>query len=1792
MSDYSNIIGSVAGGQQQSAQQGAVSNIDSDPEAAANAISLARASGVPAEVIYANPDAFERNYKSTLASSIVQRNPHIQNYINSNPMAAKVSSDDWGNLDTVSEHAARFGQPSAFSAGWETFKREMSGPVGRWMFKDTEDMEKQLKASPELGALMAVPAIIGAPLEGVLRTGGSVIAGIASGARQLALNYGYDEKSANQLEEFLGVAPLAAGMDFRYVPPELQKLAKDAQRTATKVKPYIDAGIDPPFGLDPNTDKLHVEQSKIDLDNLKEALAAAQKSATRERDPELFTNFIRQHTDATIGIASESVRKLYGDTVPMPDDGLLGFIPGIEDQLIGTTHNGGDIRVPLADWLAKVDPEVAKELHDNIRVRGNGLTLEEAKEGLKLEAKPVVEEPKLEEGQQVEPVDPNQVLVDNVRASAGLEPLSERVGDVASAADDGFEIAPGIKIKPKLTLTQNEQALVGEVNKVFDKMAPRLLGDVPGLPPGVRDVESLSLDGKKNLGLYVQRKEALPFILWTHDTPDAVGTARHEVIHHLYQNGFFSREEWSTLKDAAMSENWMQKYNIHTRYKGAKGGLLLEESIAEGFHNWFRKNFNEETGKWEEPKGPIDKIMMKVGRLYVAIRAAIRDYLGYQPDFNDLFDKVEKGEIGSRRGVEPLHPAAYRSPMAQRPEQPELPGLTRIEDREIFEKASAIGMTVKQYKQVQDLIAKRDAEDTAFAAKQNAKLAEKRMTLEWKDQAKAIRQEIGPDFRNRPDIQADQFLREGVLYGEKIKGRPRLDSTKLTDEQKAKLPKDYMTPGGIHPDDAARLFGYPDTNSLVSRVSDLVAARGELGPREHLNKMIEAEVERRMQAEHGDLAKNILEEAQDHVIGQTQFDLLHEQTLAMATLAGKEMSLSKADVKAMVKQQFDRLLMDGQAVETHLRDSLKAANLAERAYAEQDFAEAFRQQQKQYYSMLMANEAKTLAKAKKKFDRNMKLMSSREVPSVLQEYTNFVHQIMLKIGYGVKRSVQDIQEQIEKSGFKDLEDFWDKKTNPALPDPREMPIAEALMDPKYKKSVDAMTVGEWRGIHESIVTMIHNGRDEKKIIKAGEKADLAQVKKDLIDQLNTLPEKEIRLNISTVQKITKPFRVLGARLLQLEALFNRWDRGDPKGIFNSVFSYPASSAGNEYASLTRKYSKEVLGLKRFEVDLDRPIPNDLFIEPNSIGAPGGEYPMTMTRRNLRAVMLNVGNKSNLDKLARGYNVDPNAVMQWIHRYADKNDWDFAQSVGDIWGKIFDDASKMVESLSGLPPEKLPLEKIQTKFGEYDGWYHKIDYDQSRPGTSKALIGRNPEEQQNYARATTPRSWEKQRTGYAAPISLQLDNLPRLMGQVLRDTAFRPFIHEASKLFYDKDFRMAVNRQYGEEYTSLLVPYLQDLGSTRNVNTRLGATVDKWIEFSRQNAISTLIGMNIHTVYKHGFSAAVNSLAEVGVANFAREFKGLMSADPITGQRNWDFAMQKSEELQRRHQQWTDTLGGAHEEAIEQGGGAVMQARSKAIRWGAAPVAFFDLLSAVPTFLAEYRTQIANGETEGVAIDLGNRAVRRAHGSTAITSRPEAMRGGALGRTLTSLYGFFNQMLQRQYEIGWRAKEAMDAFERKDYEAGLEHIPKIALLVTSSVIAPAVVEEMVSGHFNEKKEGWIERAGKAVLGELSSSLPVIRDVVHALINRQDPSIGLINTPFIELKKLGVDISKGASAFNSQHAGDTVKHFTTVFGMLTGLANAEMGRFLKFAIDTKTGHQRPKGPMDLYRGVTTGTIKEPK
>jgi hypothetical protein len=530
-------------------------------------------------------------------------------------------------------------------------------------------------------------------------------------------------------------------------------------------------------------------------------------------------------------------------------------------------------------------------------------------------------------------------------------------------------------------------------------------------------------------------------------------------------------------------------------------------------------------------------------------------------------------------------------------------------------------------------------------------------------------------------------------------------------------------------------------------------------------------------------------------------------------------------------------------------------------------------------------------------------------------------------------------------------------------------------------------------------------------------------------------------------------------------------------------------------------------------------------------------------------------------------------------------------------KVHSDAMEL--EMSGLPAEDIPALVMKTKFGEFKGGYSPMIYDKSRrkPGTTEDMPDNAP------PGAWTPRRHMKQRTDFYGPIDLDFGAQQMYTQMIIRDIALRPFISEARKIIFNNDFQNAVTRNYGKAYADMAKNWLEDLGHSRDQNIGAAKAAAAFSDYVRSSLVASLIGLNPGTVFKHGSTALINSMTEVGIGNFSRELTQLMHGSQEVGLSNWNFAMKHSQQLQSRHAHFNDSLGGASDQMMGR-----MNLPQKLAYYGAKPVALADLASAVPTWLAAYKLEMERLGKEGKsdtmmhegAVAFADRAVRRAHGSTSLSSRPGFMRGGAMSRWFTSLYGFFNHIFNRQYEMMWRANQVAGRVKAGEMNNLGKDLGRIAIMATSYLILPALVEELVTPLTNDEKESWGHKAATGLLRFGSASVPLVRDATHAILSDHDPEMGLMTQAAKQSTHLLKDVKSG-KIWEEKHFGDTLQHATELVGTFSGFP-VQAGKTGKFLYNYMEGREKPKGfwqhpftgekRRSFLGGVWHGTVYNPQ
>jgi predicted ABC-type ATPase len=1808
-------------------------NADQSPDDAARAFELEKATGAPAEGIAQDIPSFEEFHKRQLGQQIINDNPDVAGFINSHPLHGQLIHDDLGNLDEYSRAYRRIapgGHPineavKGFAEGF----RGLEG-FGHWQ-ESTPEGARLSQRYPFASQLWTA---IGAPIELGARTFSGVVEGAHRAVRAFAVNAGMDESHADSF------ANEAAGMlEYQLIKPEMKifvprgetifEYPKEGEvlppekpigglppkrpetiegeaipsgraviesfvkREADATRPFLEAGKRPPTGASDIFDEIEAQQTELSQKATDEVLKARDQTALAERSPEKLEEFTKQLPKGITRIGIEAFDAL-GEKASKEFD----WIPNLEQKLAARP---AAVSVPTNIYIAKVD----KEIHDQIKefvAHGEDMTPAEVKE---------LKEAKAAKQEVPQDLTPEDAALKTLRDSSGLSemyPWAETLpfDQVSALLDLVDRKAPPEELLANPYLQQFEDIQekqgrgppLAEVKERLPSRVYNIDGQQVGYPQIIdrllaRALAGTTLKFDRTVTLVLGPPGAGKSSIirpYAKKTGSAIfGSDEVKDVIPEYQGG---------LGQHVQRESTILTNEVFGRLMDQGGNIVIEkignnwQEIAPQIEGWkangYKVNLIHVWAPMEELGYRIVGRFIKTGR-YVPLRYAQSVVNETKPGFDKLKEVINGSSAayettGLAPGSTPTVIEGKGGPIdiavgggrGHPPDDAVPPGEGPQGRKRIFVKAKAFGRSEKEYSAYEDLIAQRDKEDIQWRLDRAQKQAKRENAKDWKDEVDRITPEVRDEIATRPEIQAYRFFQDGAVFGRNLARRPKLT---LTDEQKVGFPERFVAKrGGYDPDAVANLFGFDSGDELIAAISSM--EREAEGKGDIVDRLTQAEVNRRVQEKLGETAEERLEEVYDHALSITQLEQLHEQMLRLGTRVGTEISIPPMATKLGALNLLHEELFGGMSSARYLRDSGRFSRRLEKALLADDPVEAFQNAQAQYISAEMAKEARQVEKEEKVFNRTVKRFSKREVSGIDPEYTNWIHDVLNRLGVG-NRPQADIDTEIGASPYSTLQAFSEAKANMG----REIYLPDFLLDPTFAKPIEDMTVLEARRAMAGVRSLVKNGRDELRVIREGEKIDRKELLDQMMERLEALgPAAQFEGKPGVYNKIRNGMRTYLAATLQIESLLNRWDRGNAFGVFNQWIGRPLIEAANSEAALQKEIAKDYLALPNHltKDELAKPIPNTIFKDPLEAWQSDGTWdwdgasPLPLTRKELRAILLNVGNSSNLKKLADGYGLKPEVILDWANTYAKKEDWDWAQAHGDMFKKLKDMSDRMYRTLSGVAPESVEVAPLQTKFGEYRGWYHPLIYDPIIDGAIEKARAPKDLFEKEYTRANTPAAYTKARTNFVGPLSLSLDQVPARLTQEIHDISFHAPVVEASKIFYDPRFLNGVTKYYGKEYSQLFIPWLKDIANAKNYTGANQAALERFAGYFRQNVIGTFVGLNPRTVEKHTLTALFNSIKEVGGEGFLDAAMSLFN-DNGRGESNWDFAMRTSEELQRRHQNFMEQVSGAQETAL--GGGSLRQTM---LRAGTTPVAFFDLLSAVPTWMAEYKKTMDDGRSLGDAIFAGNRAVRRAHGSTAITSRPAVMRAYP---GIASLYNFMNRMAQYQYELGWKARDLLTG---KAEGNKAEWTKDVMLGLFVNVLLVGLVDVAVSDLTD--KDSYASTIAKSIATGVAAPWWIARDIMHAVLHHSDPTLGLASTELKALTDAIRDVDRKDWGISKDRLGKTVKHVNNMLGVATGMTNAEIGNLAEYLIDLGSGKAKPKTVGDWWRGMTKGNIKQ--
>ncbi len=235
------------------------------------------------------------------------------------------------------------------------------------------------------------------------------------------------------------------------------------------------------------------------------------------------------------------------------------------------------------------------------------------------------------------------------------QPLFNRQLAAGEVPEGAIPVAPGVAAVPKELYTEKEAKIVTQVNaevqrllggKAIVKTAERLYatGKQPGEVQGYTQPLKLD-DGQVRQLVYLSMRAG-----------DMTASARHEAFHPLWFN--LDAAEQAALRAAAEKGNWIGKHNVETRWENLTKDQQLQEAYAEEFSQNRRNDFTN------LPQ-VVRPIFQKIAKIFDAIADVVRQVLGKDVTAQDVFSRVESGEVG-QRGTEEGE-GAFQAPEGKQP---------------------------------------------------------------------------------------------------------------------------------------------------------------------------------------------------------------------------------------------------------------------------------------------------------------------------------------------------------------------------------------------------------------------------------------------------------------------------------------------------------------------------------------------------------------------------------------------------------------------------------------------------------------------------------------------------------------------------------------------------------------------------------------------------------------------------------------------------------------------------------------------------------------------------------------------------------------------------------------------------------------------------------------------------------------------------------------------------------------------------------------------------------------------
>lgn len=981
------------------------------------------------------------------------------------------------------------------------------------------------------------------------------------------------------------------------------------------------------------------------------------------------------------------------------------------------------------------------------------------------------------------------------------------------------------------------------------------------------------------------------------------------------------------------------------------------------------------------------------------------------------------------------------------------------------------------------------------------------------------------DYSNSADYQTgDQILNPDAVPA----GRLDVDELRLMGFEPTMIEllkaRKMTAKDAWHPLMVAERFGYDSAEAMVA---DLVQAAP---PKEAIAQL----ADQMMLERHGELASpDAISRAADQAVhNEVRARMIATELKAITKAAGSAREMAAA-AKAFAAQMIARQrIMDLKPLE-YARAETRAAKAAAKALAAGDTQKSAIEKRNQLLNAQAARQGYDTQDEVKRAVRYLRgLLNGKG--KIDQGYRDQIAAMLERfslaqasnVAIGRRQSLANWIEQQRELGI-------------------EPDLAPELMDEAFRQNWREMTVEQFRGLVEAVQQLEHLGRLKHKLLAIKDKREFEVVRDSVVASIREhfsgkMPEQYSPATNAEARKLR--FNQYFVNHLKVSNIAQAMDGGETGGEMWGYFVRSAQERANWKSTKQAQLTEQLMEIMIPVMKRNREMRKREF------------YPalgMSMTREQVFAIALNLGNEGNISRLLtgglNGRKVSMQDLVGIVESRLTAEDLQAVQAIWDLMGTLAPEAQAKNKRVYGVEMAMVEPTPLVTKFGTLRGGYYPIVYD-PRGTVRSADISEEQaaKEALQAARtaATTRRTYTKTRSAQTPyPLMLSFDGVHRGLSQVVHDLAWHEWSIDTGRMLRDVEFQQAVRETYGKDYLDTIKRWHDDIVQE---NTREQDAFSRFSLIMRSNISVSAMGYSLLTAIQQPIGMT-QSAAKYGSKRMAKALASFVGSPKAKTKEVFGLSEFMRNRSRSRYREVSEMKS-----QIDLSGNKLAEANRYVVQHAFDLMGWVQLSVDVPTWMAGYEQALEQGHPEDKAIAMADQGVIDSQGDGAVQNL-SAMQRSQLGKIFTLFYTYLSSALNMIYQTS----KSERSLARKTHDVMmLTLIPATLTAFLKWAIMPADDDD------GEEKY-W--RLVKEIIKE-NVALPLSMFVgVRELAGVADLAVG--ETPFSYSGPSGVRIvgdtlrmaSQTTKAIMEGEATDaTRKAAVTFVGSATGLPAAQINR----------------------------------